>query len=189
MTQNNNSDRAREHLTRLLIKTGEGSRDDFAQLYNLTSAKLFGVCLRILNNKEAAEDVLQDVYVKIWRNASRFDMTKASPITWLATIARNTSIDKKRSGGRWSMVSDEILETKSSGDIDALDGLVAKEGSMLINKCLDTLEDRHSTVIRTAFFDGLSYNEISQQLDIPLGTIKSWVRRGLMKLKGCLDNG
>lgn len=189
MTQPENLNLAREQLVNLLQLSAEGDADAFEKLYNLTSAKLFGVCLRILKERQVAEDVLQDVYVKIWRSARGFDSLKASPITWLATIARNTSIDKKRSTGRWNMVSDDILEQKPSDEQGALDNMLAQEGSMEIMKCLDTLDKRQSDVIRTAFFEGLSYNEIAQNLDTPLGTIKSWVRRGLMKLKGCLGDG
>lgn len=187
--QNIISDIGREHLISLLNKTAQGNEDAFSNLYNLTSAKLFGVCLRILNERQIAEDVLQDVYVKIWRSANRFDSSKASPITWLATIARNTSIDKKRSIGKWNMVSDDILEQKPSQEEGALDNMLAREGSIAILKCLDTLEPRQSDVIRTAFFEGLSYNEIADKWDKPLGTIKSWIRRGLIKLKGCLSDG
>lgn len=189
MTQLENPDRAREQLSTLLKQAGEGSRDAFAHVYNLTSAKLFGVCLRILGNKEAAEDVLQDVYVKIWRNSSRFDASKASPITWLATIARNTSIDRRRATGKWNMVSDDILAEKGSGEESALDNMMVSQDNAALNICLDSLEERQRHVIRTAFFEGLSYNELAQQMDTPLGTVKSWVRRGLIKLRGCLDNG
>lgn len=189
MTQTENSNRAREHLVNLLKLSAEGDKDSFENLYNLTSAKLFGICLRILKERQVAEDVLQDVYVKIWRNAKGFDSAKASPITWLATIARNTSIDKKRSTGKWNMVSDDVLEQKSSDEKGALDTMLASEGSMEIIKCLDTLEQRQSDVIRRAFFDGASYNEIAASLNAPLGTVKSWVRRGLIKLKGCLSDG
>lgn len=189
MTLVENSNLAREQLINLLKLSAEGDKGAFESLYNLTSAKLFGVCLRILKERQTAEDVLQDVYVKIWRSAERYDKTKASPITWLATIARNTSIDKKRSTGKWNMVPDEVLEQKPSDEVGALDEMLTREGSMEIMKCLDTLEQRQSHVIRTAFFEGLSYNEIAQNMDAPLGTIKSWVRRGLIKLRGCLSDG
>lgn len=188
MTGTQNINASREQLVILLKKSAEGDKDAFANLYNLTNAKLFGVCLRILNERQAAEDVLQDVYVKVWRSARGFDSARASPITWLATIARNTSIDKKRSVGKWNMVSDDILEQKASQEEGVLDNMLSREGSMEIMKCLDTLEQRQSDVIRTAFFEGLSYNEIAEKLDKPLGTIKSWVRRGLIKLKGCLGD-
>lgn len=189
MTKSKNMNIAREQLSFLLKQSGEGNRDAFEQIYILTSAKLFGICLRILENREVAEDILQDVYIKIWRNASRFDRSKASPITWLATIARNTSIDRKRASDKWSMVSDDILKETSTDEESALDRMMVSQDNRALNHCLETLDERQRHAIRTAFFEGLSYNELAQKLDTPLGTVKSWVRRGLLKLKDCLDNG
>lgn len=189
MSQESQTDSARAQLSRLLDQAGQGDRQAFQDIYNLTSAKLFGVCLRILNDRGASEDALQDAYIKVWRNAGRFDARRASPITWLATIARNTAIDRKRSGGNRVMVSDDAIKDMASDDRSALENLEAQEGANILNKCLDTLEARQRNVIRTAFFEGHSYNELAQKLNTPLGTVKSWVRRGLKRLKDCMDNG
>lgn len=189
MTQFSGTDRARAQLTDLIGQAADGDRQAFQDIYNLTSAKLFGVCLRILNDRQASEDALQDVYVKIWRNAGRFDAKRASPITWLATIARNTAIDRKRSGGNRVMVSDDAIMDMASDDKGALEGLEAQEGVNILNKCLDSLEARQRNVIRTAFFEGHSYSDLAQKLNTPLGTVKSWVRRGLKRLKDCIDDG
>ncbi len=189
MPQATETDRARAQLSRLIGQAASGDRQAFQDIYNLTSAKLFGVCLRILNDRQAAEDALQDAYVKIWRNAGRFDGQRASPITWLATIARNTAIDRKRSSGNRVMVSDDAIKEMASADRSALENLEAQEGAYILNKCLDSLEARQRNVIRTAFFEGHSYNELAQKLNKPLGTVKSWVRRGLKRLKDCMDDG
>lgn len=189
MDQNSKTDRARAQLSALLGQAAAGDRQAFQDIYNLTSAKLFGTCLRILNDREASEDALQDAYVKIWRNAGRFDAKRASPITWLATIARNTAIDRKRSGGNRVMVSDDVIKEMASGERSALENLEAQEGTNVLNKCLDSLEATQRNVIRTAFFEGHSYNELAQKLNKPLGTVKSWVRRGLKRLKDCMDDG
>ncbi len=189
MSQTNETDRARAQLSALIWKVADGDRQSFQEMYNLTSAKLFGVCLRILNDRQASEDALQDAYVKIWRNARRFDAKRASPITWLATIARNTAIDRKRSGGNRMMVSDETIKEMASAERSVLENLETQEGAHILNKCLDSLEARQRNVIRTAFFEGHSYNELAQKLDTPLGTVKSWVRRGLKRLKDCMNDG
>ncbi|GAA0482587.1 sigma-70 family RNA polymerase sigma factor [Parasphingorhabdus litoris] len=189
MAQTNETDRARAQLSGLIGQAANGDRLAFQDIYNLTSAKLFGVCLRILNDRQASEDALQDAYVKIWRNAARFDAQRASPITWLATIARNTAIDRKRSGGNRVMVSDDAITNMAAKEQNILERLEAQEGTEILNKCLDSLEARQRNVIRTAFFEGHSYNELAQKLGTPLGTVKSWVRRGLKRLKDCIDDG
>ncbi len=189
MPQSSETDRARAQLSALISQAADGDRQAFQDIYNLTSAKLFGVCLRILNDRQAAEDALQDVYVKVWRNAGRFNAQRASPITWLATIARNTAIDRKRSGGSRVMVSEDAIRNMAGDEQSALERLEKQEGADILNKCLDSLEARQRNVIRTAFFEGHSYNELAQQLGTPLGTVKSWVRRGLKRLKDCMDDG
>lgn len=189
MVSSSKTDRARAQLSNLLGQVADGDRQAFQDIYNLTSAKLFGVCLRILNDRQASEDALQEAYVKIWRSAGRFDAKRASPITWLATIARNTAIDRKRSGGNRIMVSDDAIKEMASDERSALENLESQEDTNVLNKCLDSLEARQRNVIRTAFFEGHSYNELAQKLDKPLGTVKSWVRRGLKRLKDCMDDG
>lgn len=189
MPQSSETDRARAQLSALIKQAADGDRQAFQDIYNLTSAKLFGVCLRILNDRQASEDALQDAYVKVWRSAGRFDAKRASPITWLATIARNTAIDRKRSGGNRVMVSDDAIKDMAADEQSALERLEKKEGADILNKCLDSLEARQRNVIRTAFFEGHSYNELAQKLGTPLGTVKSWVRRGLKRLKDCMDDG
>ncbi|MEP3224648.1 MAG: sigma-70 family RNA polymerase sigma factor [Parasphingorhabdus sp.] len=189
MSQSEQSDRARAHLVHLLEKVADADRQALEDIYNLTAAKLFGVCLRILSDRQASEDALQDAFVKIWRNAGRYDAQRASPITWLATIARNTAIDRKRSIGSRVMVSDDAIQDMASDERSALEKLEAEEGTEILNKCLETLEAKQRDVIRTAFFEGQSYSELALALNRPLGTVKSWVRRGLKRLKDCMDDG
>ena len=189
MAQPDPTDNARAHLVQLLGRVAERDRNALKSVYDLTSAKLFGICLRILNDRGHAEDALQDVYIKVWRGADRFDAAKASPVTWLAAIARNTAIDRKRSLGSRTYVSDGILEDMESGEPGALEQLEAKEKSNILQRCLGTLDAKQENVIRTAFFEGDSYTDLAKRLDTPLGTVKSWVRRGLKRLKDCIDNG
>jgi RNA polymerase sigma factor (sigma-70 family) len=182
------SSTAREHLVALLLASAREDQTAFAELYSLTSAKLFGVISRICADHALAEEVLVDVYLTIWRRAGAFEPGRASPITWMATIARNRAIDALRRQPRARMV--EISEAADIADTAPLADaqlLVAQDGQAL-HLCLDQLEARHAQAIRTAFFDGLTYSELADAMAVPLGTIKSWIRRGLIRLKECLHD-
>ena len=177
----------REHLSRLLAQVAGGSQAAFAELYERTSAKLFGICLRILKDRNEAEDILQDVYVNVWRRADRFDPERASPITWLAVLARNCAIDRLRAQGpRQIETIDAALDIADDSE-DAPTGLERQQDAARLTHCLGELEDKQRAVIRSAFFDGFTYSELAARLDVPLGTMKSWIRRGLMRLRECLE--
>lgn len=191
MTDPETIDRAdadREHLRECLIGAARGDRRSFEDLYVRSSSKLFGICLRILHERNEAEEVLQDVYLTIWRKASQYDADRASPITWLAMIARNKAIDRLRAGrsGRASVSID--LAAELADDAPAAPALVeaAFDGRRL-HDCLDELTGEQSRVIRIAFFEGSTYEEIAQRSATPIGTVKSWIRRGLLKLRECLE--
>ena len=189
MSQSLPADTARAELIGLLDRVGQGNRDALRDVYDRTSAKLFGIALRICGEREAAEDVLQDIYLKVWRRAGRYDATRASPITWLATIARNTAIDWRRAHNGPAMMGDDALATiaddRAGADVMAEDA----ETRARIFTCIDTLEEKRATAIRAAFFDGLSYPQLADRMAVPLGTMKSWIRRGLIELKACLGHG
>ena len=177
-----------EVLSSLMTRIASGEREALRQLYQATSSKLFGVCLRILSDREESEDVLQDVFVTIWRRADRFDVTRASVMTWLSTIARNRSIDRLRARGPLAYASQiEGLEIPDGAD-SAETLLSAADDRNKLQGCLSELDDRTQTVIRTAFFEGVTYETVARNMDAPLGTVKSWIRRGLAKLKGCLQS-
>lgn len=189
MTKETDSTGARLRLVEVLVATGESDNAAFGRLYRLTSSKLFGICLRICGDRQAAEDVLQEVYVTIWRHAGGYDPARSSPITWLATIARNRSIDwRRRVRPDVEAVGDEAARIADPG-LAADDLLLLDEEDRRLHRCLDALEDRSRAMIRTAFFDGLSYAELARQGAMPLGTAKSIVRRGLLRLRGCLEDG
>jgi len=174
-------------LSALMSRVATGERAALRQLYEATSAKLFAVCLRILSDREEAEDVLQEVYVTIWRRADRFDAGRASVMTWVSTIARNRSIDRLRARGPLAY-ADQVEELEiPDGQVGAEALLEAKGERGRLNNCLSELDDRTAKVIRTAFFEGVTYEALARRMDTPLGTVKSWVRRGLAKLKGCLE--
>jgi RNA polymerase sigma-70 factor (ECF subfamily) len=168
-------------------RVANGERAALRQLYDATSSKLFAVCLRILSDREEAEDVLQEVYVTIWRRADRFDAARASVMTWVSTIARNRSIDRLRARGPLAY-ADQVEELEiPDGQVSAEALLEARGEEGRLQTCLSELDDRTEKVIRTAFFEGVTYEALARRMDTPLGTVKSWVRRGLAKLKGCLE--
>jgi RNA polymerase sigma-70 factor (ECF subfamily) len=171
-----------------MARIAAGEREALRQLYDATSAKLFGVCLRILSDREESEDVLQDVYVTIWRRADRFDGARASVMTWVSTIARNRAIDRLRARGPMHYAEPvEDLEI-ADGSVGAEALLEAADDSHRLQGCLSELDERTEKVIRTAFFEGVTYEALAKRMDAPLGTVKSWIRRGLAKLKGCLQS-
>ena len=174
-------------LTGLMSRIAGGDRTALRQLYDATSAKLFGVCLRILSDKDESEDVLQEVYLTIWRRADRYEPARASVIAWISTIARNRAIDRLRARGPLAhaeLVEGMDVEDESPGP----EALVAQAGEHgRLQDCLGELDTRTQQVIRTAFFEGMTYEALSQRLGAPLGTVKSWIRRGLLKLRACLE--
>ncbi len=178
----------REDLVEALGRTGRGDRAAFRDVYEATSAKLLGVCLRILADRQMAEDVLQDTYLTVWNRAATFDPSKASPITWLVTIARNRSIDRLRSGAhaRKSTSVEAAFDLADDAPL-ASDTIETTDEVRRLNACLDELDDKARGAIRTAFFDGVTYETLAGRHDVPLGTMKSWIRRGLQRLRTCLD--
>ena len=172
-----------------LIATAHEDRAAFRRLHGLTKSKLFGICLRICGERQAAEDVLQEVYLTIWRRAGGYDPARSSPITWMATIAHNRAIDWRRArrpGSEGSEVEGERVPDEAPSAVDLL---LLDEADRRLHRCLDELEARQSSAIRTAFFEGLTYVDLAARDGVPLGTMKSTVRRGLLKLRRCLEEG
>ena len=170
-----------------MARIAAGERAALRQLYDSTAAKLFGICLRILSDREDAQDVLQDVYLTVWRRADRFDPSRASVTAWLSTIARNRAIDRLRARG--PLANAEPVESLELADDEpgALARLEAADEAGRLAACLGELDARTRAAIRTAFFEGLTYEALARRMDAPLGTVKSWIRRGLARLKGCLE--
>jgi len=179
-------DTRRVRLTDALHRTAARDPRAFRIVYKMTAAKLFGICLRICGERKAAEDVLQDVFLTVWMRADGFDPARGSAIAWLATVARNRSIDWRRANARPTAPA-EALDGVADPALLASDMLLLDERERLLHFCLDTLETNQRDAIRTAFFDGLTYTELAERIAVPLGTMKSWVRRGLMRLRECLD--
>ncbi|MET0654742.1 MAG: sigma-70 family RNA polymerase sigma factor [Pseudoxanthomonas sp.] len=173
---------------RLLLATARGDRIAFEQLYRSTSSRLFGVCMRIVPHRAEAEDVLQEVFTNVWRKAAQFDPARASGLTWLTMLARNRAIDHIRAGrANRQSVPIEYAEDLAETAPDAQGAAEAMLEGHRLDACLDELEAPRRQLIRTAFFEGSTYEELAQRSGTPLGTVKSWIRRSLAKLKACLQ--
>jgi RNA polymerase sigma-70 factor (ECF subfamily) len=179
---------AREALRAAMVRLADGDSAALEEIYAATRVKLFGICLRILGDRKEAEDALQDVYVNLWQRADRYDPQRASPISWLATFARNRAIDRLRTGkvrGGAVPVEEAAPLPDETPLADAL--LIDAERDAQIHQCLTGLDENAQTYIRAAFFEGYTYAELAERADVPLGTMKSWIRRGLQKLRACLE--
>lgn len=174
----------RDALAGLLCAVGEGDRQAFAELYRHTSAKLYGVCLRMLYNRDEADEVLQEAYVTVWRRAGSFDARRASPMTWLITVTRNKAIDRLRK--HREVLTDEPIEQPSDDPTPPVDAESSQERQRL-QRCLDQLEAPQRSAVREAFFSGATYMQLATRRNVPLGTMKSWIRRSLIRLRTCLE--
>jgi RNA polymerase sigma-70 factor, ECF subfamily len=175
-------------LSDLLARVAARDREAFAAVYNATSAKLWGIVVRILPRRDIAEDVLQDVYVRIWERAVSFDPAKASPITWMATIARNRAIDEVR---RKSPVSIEDTPESLEVEQDApspLDNAEMSEDLRRLHQCLQGLDAERREIVLLAYYNGLSRDELAKRFSHPVATIKTWLHRSLAQLRKCLGS-
>lgn len=178
----------RAALRQAMARLAAGDEAALEEVYRLTRVKLFGITLRILGDRKEAEDALQDVYVQLWQRADRYDPARASPIAWLAAFARNRAIDRLRTGKvRGGAVEiEEALPLPDEAPLaDAL--LIDAEQTAQIHQCLERLDARTRQHIRDAFFGGFTYAQLAERAGVPLGTMKSWIRRGLQRLRACLE--
>jgi RNA polymerase sigma-70 factor (ECF subfamily) len=184
-------------LAQMLARVGLGDRAAFAALYKAVSAQLLGVILRIQRDRGQAEDVLQEIFVNIWRAAQGFDAARAQPMTWLTSIARNRAIDSLRRGKTevatvTSLSADDdddgpnLVDTLAS-DLDGpMQALEQASQAKAVSRCIGALSAEQQQCVALAYYQGLSHSEVAQHLKQPLGTVKSWVRRALISLKDCL---
>ena len=175
-------------LSQWLQSVGRGDRQALAELYARTSAKLFGVCLRILSDRSEAEEVLQETYITVWRRAGTYDPAKAGAISWLVAVARNKALDRIRSG-KVRRLADPLEMAGEVADPapSPLAEVESSDDRRALMNCLEELHTEQKSSIRLAFLEGLTYEELALRRNVPLGTMKSWIRRGLQKLKGCLE--
>ncbi|WP_281647621.1 sigma-70 family RNA polymerase sigma factor [Parendozoicomonas sp. Alg238-R29] len=157
------------------------------KLYSITSANLFSVSLRILKDREQAEDCLQNAYIKIWKNAGSYDITKARPMTWMNTIVRNQALDMLRRKKVQEVSDDDHIHQIADTAPGHEEQLALSRNSANMHKCLADLSDQQRVCIELAYFEGLTHQEMSEQLEFPLGSVKTWIRRGLARLRTCLS--
>jgi RNA polymerase sigma-70 factor (ECF subfamily) len=178
-------------LADLLARTALSDQAAFAELYRLAAPHLYGVALRILREPALAEDLLQEAFVNVWHHARSYDAAKAKPQTWLTSIVRNRCLDQLR-----RREPDTVTMTRDDDEPEMeLEGMGPTPEQMLLSgadanavrSCIEGLEGGQRQAIALAFVHGLSHAELAEHLRQPLGTVKSWVRRGLERLKKCLD--
>jgi RNA polymerase sigma-70 factor (ECF subfamily) len=182
-----------DKLAALLARTALGDQRAFAELYALASAHLYAVAIRIMRDGAIAEEMLQEAFVSVWHHAGTYDAAKSQPLTWLTSIVRNRCLDRLRR----REVDTETLTPRDDDEAPAweppsegptpVELLLAAADARALRGCLDGLEPGPRQAIALAFFRGLSHRELAAHLREPLGTVKSWVRRGLATLRRCLD--
>jgi RNA polymerase sigma-70 factor (ECF subfamily) len=185
-------------LQALITATAQGDHDCFSRIYERTHTHLFGVAVRILGQGQAAEDVLQEAYVSIWKSAagyrSEVNGQTIQPMTWLIAIVRNKALDAFRARARRGEnglpgsgeIDEEKIEATSTPAPSAMQLLEQATQALQIEGCMSALEGSYRQSLALAYYQGLSHTEVATQMGAPLGSVKAWIRRGLEKLRGCL---
>ena len=175
----------RQDLVDALERTGRGDEAAFKSVYAATSAKLFGIVLRILGRRDLAEEILQEVYIRVWQRAGEYDPSSSSPITWLATIARNRALDEaKRKTMRSLEDCPELLQVPS--DDNPLATHERYEDARRLTACIDRLEPDRKELVLLVYYYGMTREEIASRIDRPVATVKTRLRRSLAQIKDCL---
>lgn len=166
----------------------------FRLLYDATSPKLFGFALRILGKRELAEEALQDGFVAIWHGAASYQAHLAAPMTWMTTIVRNKALDLLRRHAHDAVIDGPVFDERIMAALHdpratPIDALLISRDAKTLAYCMSTLGGEHRQVVGLAFFHDLSHSEVAQHMAIPIGTVKTWIRRSLERLKACLAKG
>ena len=174
-------------LDRVALSDEKALRD----LYELTSSKLYGVAVRVVTNREWAEDVLQEAFITIWRISGDYKATLSPPMAWLALVVRSRGLDflRRRTAlraDRMQELDDVISDTVAGDSPNPMDIAQASEQALALHQCLSQLDNKQREVVSLAYMRDLSHGELAEQLKLPLGTVKTWIRRGLEQLRGCM---
>ena len=172
-------------------RIGQGDRRSFEEFYDRLAGVLFSTAFRVLNNREAAEDVLQDVFIQIWEKAPLYDPARGKPVTWAVTLTRNKSIDRLRSAQRRNRLQDDIERESQSfeqfDDRSSFEAVASGETGALVRAAIQKLSKDQREAIELAFFSSMTQTEIAGRLGVPLGTVKARIRRGMMRLRDVLS--
>lgn len=179
------------HLMTLIDRVAQRDEAALKALYDLTARKLYGLSLRVVGSAERAEDVLQETFLQVWRSAGDYRSTLSPPGAWLGMIVRSRSLDslRRRAADRAHLMEelDEVLADTLEGDApDPMDTSQASQQAWALHQCLSQLEHKQREVVSLAYLRDLSHGELAAQLKLPLGTVKTWIRRGLDKLRACM---
>lgn len=178
---------SRQRLVDLLARTALRDRNAFAGLYESTCGKLFAVSLRIVRERQIAEEVLQDAFVTIWNHAGDYSSAKSAPITWMAAIVRNRSLDVVRRIRELPDIDGQLAAALVDDSPVPGETIAQRAAAHALHECLDHLDGEQRQAIALAFFHGLTHSELARHLKRPLGTVKTHVRRGLVRLRECLS--
>lgn len=182
-------DARRAEVEAMIAKVAAGDRAAFDSLYNATADRLHAVCLSVLKDRPAAEDALQDTYLRVWKSAGRYSANGLSPMTWLMTIARNQSIDRLRARqGRPQAAWDGLTDALPSSAPNPETLAVEADQRRRLTACLDQLDATQAQALRRIYLEGASYADLAEGEAKPASTVRSWLRRGLAKLKGCMGH-
>jgi RNA polymerase sigma-70 factor (ECF subfamily) len=173
-------------LELLLARTGQGDHQAFAELYRRAAPRLFGLCLRMLREHAEAEDVLQEVFATVWRRATSFDATRSTATTWLTALCRYRAIDRLRHR-RVAVEHDPHEFEEVAEAFSPATELERDEEYRRLQRCLEQLQPEQRRSVHEAFFTGTTYRELAARRQVPLGTMKSWIRRGLQQLRSCME--
>jgi len=184
---NNESRRLAQSREALLEACARGDRAALQGLYSMTAPQLFGLALGILRSRDLAEDIVQDSFVLIWRHARSFDPRRGSAMAWLARIVRNQCLDTLRRRGREAPLDESFMESWEDPAPDPAELTALSREAQRLWGCLDQLEDSPRQSLLLAYYQGLTFEEVADRLKAPLGTVKSWIRRSLIRLKGCME--
>lgn len=179
-------------LITLLDRVALADEVALRELYDLTSSKLYGVAVRVVTNREWAEDVLQEAFLNIWRIAGDYKATLSPPMAWMALVVRSRGVDflRRRNSDRADAVQeldDVISDTVAGNSPNPMDTTQASEQAKALHVCLSKLDNKQREVVSLAYMRDLSHAELAEQLKLPLGTVKTWIRRGLEQLRGCMS--
>lgn len=183
-----------QQLKAWLMAAAKRDATAFRALYDATSSKLFGFALRILHKRELAEEVLQESFVAIWNNAANYQSHLAAPMTWMATIVRNKAFDHLRRTDAAVEIDaeqfdSEVMNALQDPQRTPIEALQLSGDAKALAWCMSALEGAHRQVVALAYYHDLSHSEVANQMKLPIGTVKTWIRRSLEKLRVCLAKG